>query len=324
MKENKNSPKISIFLPIYNKEKYIKRSIGSIQRQTLKNIEIIPVNDGSTDKTLEILKELAQKDKRIKIINNKKNYGSLFSRAMGILKSKGEYLMCLDPDDKYKSQNNLKFLYNKAKSYNIDVLSFFILYLPGRWKSGKYSDFNKIMKQPEIYQIAFNKNNLLNDFYITNKLIKRELFENAYKLFKKYIFWKKWNYYEDNIWSILIYKYANTSMFINKIIYIYYQNKDSVMNNKGNILELKNLLYRYEMHKEIFNTTYEKKYLIAGCFQLLDIFENNINIVKENKEIKKIFILKMKEFTSNYNISKSKLKKINLLLNKLSTNIFLK
>ena len=180
------------------------------------------------------------------------------------------------------------------------------------------------MKQPEIYQIAFNKNNLLNDFYITNKLIKRELFENAYKLFKKYIFWKKWNYYEDNIWSILIYKYANTSMFINKIIYIYYQNKDSVMNNKGNILELKNLLYRYEMHKEIFNTTYEKKYLIAGCFQLLDIFENNINIVKENKEIKKIFILKMKEFTSNYNISKSKLKKINLLLNKLSTNIFLK
>ena len=322
--DNKNRPKISIFLPIFNKEKYIKRSIGSIQRQTLKNIEIIPVNDGSTDNTLEILKELAQKDKRIKIINNDKNHGSLFSRAMGILKSRGEYLMCLDPDDKYKSQNNLKYLYNKAKSYNVDVLFFFILYLPGRWKNGIYTNFNKIMKQPELYKIAFNKNNLLNDFYITNKLIKRELFENAYKLYKKYIYGNKWNYHEDNIWSILIHKIANSLRCLKKIIYIYNEFNDSVMKNKGNILELENLLYRYDMYKEIFNSADEKKYLIAGYFQLLEVFENNINIIYKNKKIKKNFIIKMKEFISNYNISESKLKKINLLLNKLSSNTFIK
>ena len=92
-------PKISIFLPIYNKEKYLKRSIISIQKQSLKEIEIIAINDFSTDKSLEILKELQKNDKRIKIINNKNNYGLLYSRAMGIQNSAGEYIMNLDPDD---------------------------------------------------------------------------------------------------------------------------------------------------------------------------------------------------------------------------------
>ena len=64
-----DKPKISVFLPIYNKEKYLKRSIGSIQRQTLKEIEIIPINDCSTDNSLNILKKMAEKDNRILIIN---------------------------------------------------------------------------------------------------------------------------------------------------------------------------------------------------------------------------------------------------------------
>ena len=78
-------PKISIFLPIYNKAKYLKRSIKSIQIQTLKNIEIIPVNDCSEDNSLEVLKKMAKSDSRIKIVNNDRNRGLLYSRAMGIL-----------------------------------------------------------------------------------------------------------------------------------------------------------------------------------------------------------------------------------------------
>lgn len=97
--DNKSIPKISIFLPIYNKGKYLKRSIESIQIQTLKDIEIILVNDCSTDNSLEILKEIAKNDSRAKIVNNNRNHGLLYSRAMGILKSKGEYLINLDPDD---------------------------------------------------------------------------------------------------------------------------------------------------------------------------------------------------------------------------------
>ena len=171
----KDKPKISIFLPIYNKAKYLERSIGSIQKQTLRDIEIIPVNDGSTDNSLNILERLAEKDPRIIIINNEKNSGSLYSRGMGILKSKGEYLMCLDPDDQIRGSNNLKYLYDKAKILNVDIITFFILYFPGRAKSDNYSSFNEIIKQPELYMKAFDKNGVLIDFYITNKLIKREV-----------------------------------------------------------------------------------------------------------------------------------------------------
>jgi len=160
------------------------------------------------------------KDSRIKIVNNVKNYGSCYSRAMGILNSKGEYLLSLDPDDKYQGKNNLKYLYNKAKNLNVDIINFLILYLPERKKSEKFSEFNKIIKQPKLLQSAFRKDdNILRDFYITNKFIRRELLEKAYKFFKRYLYRKRWNYFEDNIWSILAYKYANTSIFINKKIY---------------------------------------------------------------------------------------------------------
>ena len=281
---NKKLIKISIFLAIYNKEKYLKRSIESIQKQSLKEIEIIAVNDGSTDKSLDILKGMSKTDSRIKIINNNKNRGSLFSRAMGILNSKGEYLLSLDPDDKYQGPNNLKYLYNKAKTFNVDIVSFFILYLPEKKKSLKYSNFNKIIKQPQLYQSAF-RNGYLIDFFITNKLIKREIFENAYKFYKKYIYGEKWNFYEDNIWSILIYKYANSLIFINKVIYYYYLNKESAMMNRNNILELKNLLYRQEMYKEIFKNKNEQKILINGYIELFYIFEKNLNLIKENNKV---------------------------------------
>ena len=108
---NSNQPKISIFIPIYNKERYIKRCIESIQNQTLKNIEIIAVNDYSNDSSLDIIKECSKNDSRIKIVNNDKNYGLLYSRAMGILNSTGEYLMNLDPDDELEGSDNLEFLY---------------------------------------------------------------------------------------------------------------------------------------------------------------------------------------------------------------------
>jgi glycosyltransferase involved in cell wall biosynthesis len=288
-KYNKNIPKISIFLAIYNKEKYLERSIGCLQKQTLKDIEIIAVNDASTDNSLSILREMSEKDSRIKIINNKKNSGSLFSRGMGILNSKGEYLMSLDPDDRYQGKSNLKYLYNIAKKLKVDIVSFLVFYLPYRKKSKCFCNYNKIIRQPELYQSLF-KGNILNDFYITNKLIKREIFVNAFNIFKKYIYGEKWNYYEDNIWSILINKYANSSFFINKKIYYYYVNKYSTMMNRCNILELKNLLNRYEMYKIIFKTKEEEQYLVVGFNELLNVFEENINLVKINNEIKGKFI----------------------------------
>lgn len=314
---NINKPKISIFLAIYNKEKYLKRSIGSIQKQTLKDLEIIAVNDGSTDNSLDILNEMRKKDPRIIIINNKKNRGSLYSRAIGILNSNGEYLLSLDPDDEYQGSNNLRYLYNKAKNLNVDVVNFIILYLPNRVKSEKIYNFNQIVKQPELFDKAF-KNNILRDFYVTNKLVKKEVFEKVYNFYKPYIYGEKWNYFEDNIWSILIYKYAKSSVFVNKNIYYYYLNNESAMMNRGNILELKNLIFRNEMYKKIFNNQNLSQYLLEGYTELLDIFENNINITKENYHIQKMFINNINDLIKNYNVSIHLLKRINLFIKKIS------
>ena len=118
------NPKISVFLPIYNKDKYLKRSISSIQAQTLTEVEIIAVNDCSTDYSSKILKKLSKADKRIKIINNDRNHGLLYSRAMGILNSTGEYVMNLDPDDILAEYNSLNTLYYIAKKKNAEVIEF--------------------------------------------------------------------------------------------------------------------------------------------------------------------------------------------------------
>ena len=313
---NKNSPKISIFLPIFNKSKYLRRSITSIQKQTLKDIEILAVNDGSTDNSLDILKEMSEKDPRIKIINQK-NRGSLFSRANGILNSKGEYLMSLDPDDEYRGKNSFKFLYDTAKDLNVDFISFFILYLPEKKKSKQFSKFGKILKQPELFQSAFS-NNYLNDFYITNKFIKRELLEKAFKSFKNKIYGEKWNYHEDNIWSILVYKNANSSVFVNKVIYYYHQNSDSVMFNRGNLLEIKNLLYRNEMYEKIFKAKEEEKYIITGYLELIDIFDKNIETINSNDNVKNSCFKELNNFKNYYNISEEIIKRTDILLSKLS------
>ena len=317
---NKYKPKISIFLPIYNKEKYLKRSIGSIQKQSLKELEIIAVNDGSTDNSLNILQNLSQKDSRIKIVNNHKNRGLLYSRAMGILNSNGEYLMNLDPDDEFNGSKYLKNLYLKAKRLNVDMISFIMLYLPDKIKYGESFIKNKILYQPELYESAFLDNNL-KDYYITNKLIKKELLQKIYKIFEKKINGDKWNYHEDNIWSILIHKYANSSINLNKIIYYYYKNNDSEMMNKGNDLELKNLLYRYDMYKEIFNVKNEVKYIIAGFKELLYKIAENINIIRnDNKTLNKFFNITM-EMMNNYDLSHEILNKTKNIIKNLTSKL---
>jgi glycosyltransferase involved in cell wall biosynthesis len=230
---------------------------------------------------LNILKNLEKQDSRIKIINNKNNSGLLFSRGMGILNSKGEYIMCLDPDDQIRGPKDLKYLYSKAKTLNLDIISFNILYVPKRVKSGNFFGVNRIIRQPELYQNAFDANGYLNDFYVTNKLVKNKLFKNAFQIFRKYIYGKKWNFHEDNIWSILIYKYSNSYLFVNKIIYIYYQNKDSLMENRRNDLELENLLMRHEIYKEIFKNKGEEKYLIH--FNNSRMFANVTGVGKKYK-----------------------------------------
>ena len=104
-------PKVSVIIPVYNVEKYLRECLDSVVNQTLKDIEIICVNDGSTDNSLQILEEYASQDSRIKIINNEKNMFAGPSRNKGLTASSGEYVYFMDSDD-YLKLNALEIIVN--------------------------------------------------------------------------------------------------------------------------------------------------------------------------------------------------------------------
>lgn len=317
LKNNKNIPKISVFIPIYNKEQYIKRSIGSIQRQTLKEIEIIAVNDCSTDNSLEILKQLAKEDNRIKIINNKENRGLLFSRAMGILNSTGEYLLNLDPDDEFKENDNLEYLYKRTKNSKIDVISFATFFKGRNRVMLKCRNYHHVQYQPELFSSAFNSSNRLDDYLIWNKLIKKDIYLKAYEVFKEKVYSDKWNYHEDNIWSILVHKYANSLICIKKIIYIYNEFPDSLMKNRFNLIDLNNLIYRHEMYEKIFNSKDDSKYLIPEVlvfFYYIIKMDVLVELIKNNTEVKYKIKNILVNFLQNYTCSEFNKNKINEFL----------
>ena len=309
--KNYHHPKISIFMPIYNMQKYLKKALLNIQNQTLKDIEIIAINDYSNDKSLEIIKDFAKKDSRIKIFNNKKNKGLLYSRAMGILHSSGDYLMNFDADDELMGQDALEFLYNKTIFSKADIISFDFLSINRSFKK-PCNEFDKIIKQPKLFKSIYSQHYDLKDFFIWNKLVKKEIFFKAFKIFKDYIYSdKKWNFHEDNIWSILVNKLANSKLCVSKIIYKYNYNNESLINNRFSEIELNNIIYKYNMIRKIYNKSMNYKYMRSECwFICRTIISNTIfkNFIKSNLYFKNISSNILNTCLNNYKIEKKKKK----------------
>ena len=113
--------KVSVIMPVYNADDYITQAIETILTQTLTDFELICVDDGSTDKSVEIIRSFAKKDERIKLIEMS-HIGVSTARNKGLLKSQGEYLIFLDADDFYE-QTLFEKLYNTAKENNLDVVA---------------------------------------------------------------------------------------------------------------------------------------------------------------------------------------------------------
>ena len=117
-------PKISVIIPVYNSEKTIKSTIRSVQNQNMIDIEIILVNDFSNNATTKIINEIKKKDVRIEIINNKKNMGILYSRSIGVLNSKGNYITTIDNDDIFCGKDIFNIIYGETDNDNFDIISF--------------------------------------------------------------------------------------------------------------------------------------------------------------------------------------------------------
>ncbi len=116
-----NNIKVSVIIPVYNSEKYLKQCLDSVVCQTLKDIEIIVINDGSTDTSLQIIQEYANKHKNIKTVN-KQNEGCYKARNVGLELAVGEYVAFLDSDD-YVENSIYEILYLKAKETDADIVS---------------------------------------------------------------------------------------------------------------------------------------------------------------------------------------------------------
>ena len=135
--------KISVIMPIYNDEEKIYDSINSVLSQSLTDIELICVDDGSTDNSLRILKSLAEKDDRIRVFSQK-NQGSGKARNKGISEAKGEYIAFLDSDDQMVDNDALNQLYTEAKKNNVDMVSGGIQFVDKGKISYEFSCFKPI------------------------------------------------------------------------------------------------------------------------------------------------------------------------------------
>lgn len=122
MKFGGTDPLVSVVMPVYNTEKYLKQAIDSILGQSVKHIELIAVDDGSTDSSLQILKEYEKSDQRVRVLSQKNQYAGA-ARNLGLSHAKGEYVIFLDSDDFFE-KNLIKDTYYHAKMNDADVVLF--------------------------------------------------------------------------------------------------------------------------------------------------------------------------------------------------------
>ena len=113
-------PQISVIIPVHNTEKYLKECLDSVVNQTLKDIEIICIDDGSTDGSFQILNEYAETDCRIKVIK-KSNEGAALARNFGLQQASGEFIAFMDSDDFYPNNTTLDRLYNLALEKDVKI-----------------------------------------------------------------------------------------------------------------------------------------------------------------------------------------------------------
>ena len=226
-----NSTKISVVIPVFNCEKTIKSAVRSIQNQNMTNIEIILVNDFSEDKSLEIIKELINEDPRIKLINNEKNMGSLYSRNIGILDAKGKYVMNLDNDDMFMDSDVFDIVYNEAEQGNFDIIGFGAIDGPSYdcIMTQMYEDYfhnhedGLMVKQPDLAYFPIVKKGKfdVNDLHVWGRLVKSEIYQKAINNLgltalgeERKTCFLSWA--EDSAMSIILFHFANSYKFIKK------------------------------------------------------------------------------------------------------------
>jgi len=221
-----NNYEISIIIPIYNVEAYLKRCIESVLCQSFKDIEIILINDGSTDSSYKIASCYSKKDSRIKLFNNK-NQGLSASRNFGIKKASADYIFFLDSDDSI-DKNTIEQMYKLAKQTNCDiVMSRYIRKFQNDKIEHKELDYTRFLKNNTSMQI----NNKEIFFELISSNIPATICSRLYKkslFIENNVFFPKEIYFEEISTLFKLHYYAKKTTYLNKFIYNWYINPSSI------------------------------------------------------------------------------------------------
>ncbi len=247
-------PLVSVIIPVYNTETYLKKCIDSVVNQTLYDIEIICVNDGSTDNSLNIINEYSKKDNRIKIVNQR-NGGRSSARNAGVKIATGRYIMFCDSDDTYK-QNMCEILYNAIKNNKTDIACCEI-------DVNYEADHNLVSSDKNYYSLKFNgkkecaTDDLLKiDGSVCNKIFDKTLIDKFGIIFPEGLV------YEDTAFFFMYYSICQRAYFIKQPLYIYNRHEGSIMNEtlKGSEKAIDHLKIMDVIYNHLQNNKLWEKY----------------------------------------------------------------
>ena len=275
-------PKVSVIVPVYNVEKYLDKCLNSLVNQTLKDLEIIVVNDGSPDNSQVIIDKYSKKYKNIKAYQ-KENGGLSDARNFGIKKAKGEYIAFLDSDD-YVLENMYEVMYQKAKSGNFDMVVCNLNYV--------YED--KVVKAYSNLKDNTTdiKRTMLNIYPAAwNKIFKKKLFENG-------IEFKKGVWFEDVEFIYRLLPYIKSIGVTHEHFNQYVQREGSItstssqkiyhyIDNWNGIVEFYKQNKLYSKYKAELEYSYVR-YLYATFIKQATIFDENEFYNAVEKAIKNV------------------------------------
>ena len=224
-----NRQYVSVIVPVYNREKFLRRCLDSIVNQTYKYLEIICVDDASTDGSFDILQEYASRDSRVRIFKNKKNMGIGYTRQVGFDKSTCDYIMWCDSDDWYEPTMCEKMLKTLLKykvdmvECNVNIVDDMDLVMRKTFEEGKQYSVCKKGKQEVEFFVYNNMKKCL-----WNKIFRRNVIE------KWSIQLPQFSIFEDVIFVYLYLMRCGKIYFLQKALYNYYRHEESVVSDLFN------------------------------------------------------------------------------------------
>lgn len=305
-------PKISVIIPVYNTERYLDKCLTSVINQSFKDIEIILINDGSTDNSYKILEDYEKKDSRI-ILVNQKNKGQGFARNLGIKLAKSPYLAFIDSDDFIKP-TMLEDLYTIAKRDNADIVK-------SRYQ--RVTEDGKETKMVSTLIDSHSKEEFLHDIlslkYISivwDSLFKKELFQDNVIKFPNI-------YFEDVAILYQLYFFAKKISYTNHVYYYWRERIGSTTQtfsekHVNDIFKTFDITYKFLERWDVFDC-YKNSFII-GCIKQFNKFygrlaQNNFSLKDKKNLINKIEYFRNKStYFSQKNIATLKEQNLQLYL----------